>query len=44
MTSPKDTSLKEKEGVDVDGVEWEERAAKSNCRDLNYALQRFTVA
>ena len=39
MTSPKDTSLEE-EGADVDadgaerdGVEWEEGAAKSDCRD-----------
>ena len=49
MTSPRDTLLVEEEGADVDGaeryrVEQEEEAAESDCRDLNYALQRFTVA
>ena len=48
MTSPKDTSPEE-EGADADGAEWEgaereEGAAKSDCRDQNYALLRLTVA
>ena len=38
MISPRDTSLKEEGGADVDGaerdgVEWEEGAAESDCRD-----------
>ena len=45
--SPKDTSLKEEEGVDVgrserDGVGWG-GGVESCCRDLNYASLRFTV-
>ena len=49
MMSPNDTSLKEEEGVDVDGadqdgVEWEGRAAESVCRDLNCASLCVTVA
>ena len=48
MTSPKDTSPEE-EGADADGAEWEgaereEGAAKSDCRDQNYASLRLTVA
>ena len=49
MTSPRDTSLVEEERTDVDGADWDgvEReggAAESDCRDLNYASLRFTVA
>ena len=45
--SPKDTSLEEKEGVDVgrsevDGV-GQEGGVESCCRDLNYASLRFMV-
>ena len=35
MMSPSDTSLKEKEGADVDGAEWEGGVAESVYRDLN---------
>ena len=47
MTSPKDTSPEE-EGADADGAkrddaEREEGAAKSDCRDRNWALLRLTV-
>ena len=47
--SPSDTSLVEEEGADVDGVErdgaeWEERAAVSDCRDLNCTLLHLIVA
>ena len=47
--SPSDTSLVEEEGADVDGVEqdgakWEGRATESDCRDLNCASLRLTVA
>ena len=49
MMSPSDTSLKVKEGADVDGVdqdrvEWEGEAAKSICRDLNCASLLLIVA
>ena len=49
MTSPKDTSLKEEEGADADEAEWdsveqEEGAAKSDCRDRNWASLHLTVA
>ena len=44
MMSPNDTSPIEKEGADVDGVEWEGGAAESDCRDLNCASLRLTVA
>ena len=49
MMSPSDTSLKEEEGVDVDGanrdgVEREGGAAESVSRDLNYASLRLTIA
>ena len=40
--SPRDTSLVEEEGADVDGDR--DEAAESNCCDLNYALLRLTVA
>ena len=48
MTFPTDTSLEE-EGADADGVDWdgaeqEEGAAKSICHDRNWALPRLTVA
>ena len=40
MTSPKDTSLKEEEGADVDvvdqdGAEQEGGAVESDCHDVN---------
>ena len=44
MTSPRDTSLVEEEGAERDGAEQEGRAAKSDCRDLNYALLRLSIA
>ena len=49
MTSPRDTSLEEEggadvDGVDVDGAEREEGAAESNCRDRSWASLRLTVA
>ena len=48
MTSPKDTSLEEKEadadGVDRDGAKREEGADESVCRDRNWASLRLTVA
>ena len=40
--SPRDTSLVEEEGADVDGDR--DGAAESNYCDLNYALLRLTVA
>ena len=40
--SPRDTSLVEEEGADVDGDR--DEAAESVCRDLNCALIRLTVA
>ena len=40
--SPRDTSLVEEEGADVEGDQ--DGAAESNCCDLNYALLRLTVA
>ena len=48
MTSPRDTSLEEEEGADVDGADWdgakqEGGAAESDCRDVNYASLHFTV-
>ena len=48
IISPRDTSLEEEEGADVDGAdldgaEWEGGVAPG-CLDLNYALLRFTVA
>ena len=48
MTSPKDTSLEEKEadadGVDRDGAEREEGAVESVCHDRNWASLRLTIA
>ena len=49
MISPSDTSLDEKEGVDVDGAdrdgaEQEGGAAEFIYHDLNYASLRLTVA
>ena len=49
MMSPSDTLLIEEEGADVDGAnrdgaEWEGGVAKSDCRDLNCASLRLTVA
>ena len=49
MMSSRVTSLKEKEGADVDGVErdgakWKGGAAESDCRDRNCASLRLTVA
>ena len=49
MMSLSDISLEEEEGADVDGTDrdeakWEGRAAKSDCRDLNCASLRLTVA
>ena len=49
MMSLSDTSLIEEEGADVDGAnrdgaEWEGGVAKSDCRDLNCASLRLTVA
>ena len=49
MTSPRDTSLKEEEGADVDGVdrdraEQEGEVAESGCHDLNCASLHFMVA
>ena len=43
MTSPKDISLEEEE-TDADGAKRKEGAAKSNCRDRNWASLRLTVA
>ena len=48
MISSTDTSLIEEEradvdGADRDGAEREGEAAKSNCRDLNWALLRLTI-
>ena len=48
MMSPKDTSLEEEganaDRVDQDGAKREESAAKSICRDQNWASLRLTVA
>ena len=49
MMFPKVTLLEEEEGVDVDGAkregaEWEGGAAKSDCRDRNWASLCLTVA
>ena len=49
MMSSRVTPLIEVEGADVDGAnrdgaEREEGATESNCRDLNYASLRLTVA
>ena len=48
MMSPKDTSSEEEEadvdGVDRDGVEQEEGAAESVCRERNWASLRLIVA
>ena len=49
MTSPRDISLVEEEGADVDEAEWdgaerEEGAAESNYCDLNYTSLHFMVA
>ena len=48
MTSPRDTSLVEEEGANVDGadqdgVEQEGEAAEFDCRDLNCTPLRLTV-
>ena len=47
--SPRVTSLEEEKGADVDGaerdgVEREGGAAESDCRYLNYASLRLTIA
>ena len=49
MISPRDTSLKEEEGANVDGTDRdgadrEGGAVESVFRDLNYASLRLTVA
>ena len=49
MISPRDTSLKEEGGADVDGAEQdeaerEEGATESDCRDRSWASLRLTVA
>ena len=48
MTSPKDTSPEEEgadaNGAEQDGAEQEEGAAKSDCRDRNWASLRLTIA
>ena len=49
MTSPRDTSLEEEEGADVDeadldGVEREGGAAEFDCLTQNYASLRLTIA
>ena len=49
MTSPRDTSLVEEEGVDVDGANWDgaEReggAPESDYRDLKCTLLCLTIA
>ena len=48
IISPRDTSLEEEGGADVDGAERdgaerEEGAAESDCHDRNWALLHFTV-
>ena len=48
MMSPRVTSSKEEEGVNVDGaerdsVERKEGATESDCRDQNWASLRLTV-
>ena len=48
MTSPRDTSLVEEEGIDVDeaernGAKWEGGAAELDYRNLNYASLRLMV-
>ena len=42
--SPRNTSLEEKEGADVDGAEWEGGATESNCLDRNCASLHLMVA
>ena len=48
MTSPKDTSPEEEgadaDGVDRNGAEQKDGAAKSVCRDRNWASLCLTVA
>ena len=49
MISPRDTSLEEEGGADVDGAERdgaerEEGAAESDCRDRSWASLRLMVA
>ena len=49
MMSPRDTSLVEEKGADVDGLDrdrgkQEGEAIESNCRDLNCASLHLTVA
>ena len=49
MMSPRDTSLVEEEGADVDGADLDRDKreggdAKSDCRDLNYASLCLTIA
>ena len=49
MISPRDTSLEEEEGADVDGAEWdgaerEEGATESDCRYRSWASLRLTIA
>ena len=44
MTFPRDTSLVEKEGADVDGAEREGGAAESDYLDRNWASLHLTVA
>ena len=48
MISPRDTSLKEEGGADVDGaeqdgVEWEEGVVESDCCDRSWASLSLTV-
>ena len=48
MISPRDTSLEEEGGADVDGdeqdgAEREEGAAESDCRDRSWASLRLMV-
>ena len=44
VMSPRVTLPIEDEGADVDGAEWEGGPTESDCRDLNYASLRLTVA
>ena len=49
MISPRDTSLEEEGGANVDGAEGdgaerEEGATKSDCHDRSWASLRLTVA
>ena len=49
IISPRDTSLEEEGGANVDGAEWdgakrEERVAESDYCDRSWALLRLTLA